>query len=189
MNRPRVGAISPRSPIVEGATAALAAAVLLAHGADEDAALPLVLLLLLVPVARIDLERRIIPDRITAPGAVAAIAIGLVVDPSAVPGQLLAGLAAGGFFLLAALASPSGMGMGDVKLAGMMGLFLGREVGVALLVALLAGTLVGAAIMARQGARIGRRTTVPFGPFLALGGVVATLTGDPIVDWFLHSLA
>jgi leader peptidase (prepilin peptidase)/N-methyltransferase len=170
-------------------TAVLVVAIALVHGAGADAVLPHVLLLLLVPAALIDLERRIIPDAITAPGAVAGIAIGLVVDPSAVPGQLFAGLAAGGFLLLAALGSPSGMGMGDVKLAGMMGLFLGRSVGVALLVALLAGTLAGAAIMARRGMRAGRKTTVPFGPFLALGGLLAALAGDPIVDWYLHAFA
>jgi leader peptidase (prepilin peptidase)/N-methyltransferase len=79
--------------------------------------------------------------------------------------------------------------MGDVKLAFVMGLFLGREVGVALLVALLAGSLVGAAIVARKGARDGRKTAIPFGPFLALGGIVALLAGGAIVDWYLRTFA
>jgi leader peptidase (prepilin peptidase) / N-methyltransferase len=170
-------------------TALLAGVIVLVYGAGANAVLPLVLLFLLVPITLVDLERRIIPNAITAPGAAAAIAIGLVVDPSAVPGQLVSGLVAGGFFLLAVLAFPSGMGMGDVKLAGMMGLFLGRSVGVALLVALLAGALAGAAIMARRGVQAGRKTTVAFGPFLALGGVLATLAGDPIVDWYVHASA
>jgi leader peptidase (prepilin peptidase) / N-methyltransferase len=181
--------ISPRYPLVEAGTAVLAAAVVLVHGFDEDAVLPLVLVLLLVPIALIDLDRRIIPNIITGPGAVVAVALGLLLDPGYVPEQLIAGAAAGGFLLVALLAYPAGMGMGDVKLAGMMGLFLGREVGVALLVGLLAGTLVGVAIMARKGTKEGRKTAIPFGPFLALGGATAALVGAPIVDWYLATFA
>ena len=93
---------------------------------------------------------------------------------------------AGGFLLVAAVLYPAGMGMGDVKLAGVLGLFLGREVGVAIFVAVIAGTLVGAAVMARLGVQRGRKTRVPFGPFLALGGIVALLAGPAIVHWYLH---
>jgi leader peptidase (prepilin peptidase) / N-methyltransferase len=81
------------------------------------------------------------------------------------------------------------MGMGDVKLAFVMGLFLGREVGVAMLAGLLAGSIVGIAIMARKGTAEGRKTAIPFGPFLALGGFVGLLAGDPIVDWYLRTFA
>jgi leader peptidase (prepilin peptidase)/N-methyltransferase len=87
-----------------------------------------------------------------------------------------------------ALAYPHGMGMGDVKLAGVMGLYLGRSVAVALLVAVLVGAIVGTAVMARVGVKEGRKTAVPFGPFLALGGVVALLVGPAIVHWYLHSM-
>ncbi|MEA2224291.1 MAG: leader peptidase (prepilin peptidase) / N-methyltransferase, partial [Solirubrobacteraceae bacterium] len=86
--------------------------------------------------------------------------------------------------LAAALASPAGMGMGDVKLAAVLGLFLGREVAVAVLVALCAGVVAGAAIVARKGATEGRRTAIAFGPFLALGGIVATLAGDALLDLY-----
>jgi leader peptidase (prepilin peptidase)/N-methyltransferase len=79
------------------------------------------------------------------------------------------------------------MGMGDVKLAGVLGLFLGRSVSVAMLVAVVAGTIVGALIMARVGVERGRKTAVPFGPFLALGGIVGLLAGPTIVHWYLHS--
>jgi leader peptidase (prepilin peptidase)/N-methyltransferase len=75
--------------------------------------------------------------------------------------------------------------MGDVKLAAVLGLFLGRSVAPAVFLALLSGTLVGAAIIARKGAREGRKTGVPFGPFLALGAVVALLAGDAMVDWYV----
>jgi len=179
--------ISARYPLVEFATAALAVAVVLVKGVDRDAWLGLVLVLVLVPVALIDLDHRIIPNRITGPAAVAAIAIGALTRPEHLTEQLIAGLAAGGFLLLTALAYPRGMGMGDVKLAAVLGLFLGRSVGVAMLVALVAGTLVGVAIMVRKGTAQGRKTAVPFGPFLALGGVVALLAGAPVVTWYLHT--
>jgi leader peptidase (prepilin peptidase)/N-methyltransferase len=81
------------------------------------------------------------------------------------------------------------MGMGDVKLAAVLGLFLGGSVAVALFGALLLGTLVGGVIMARVGAAAGRKTAVPFGPFLALGGVVAVLAGDPLISAYLGTFA
>jgi len=181
--------ISIRYPLVEAVSAALAVAVVLTRDGAHDLALGLVLVALLVPIALIDLDRRIIPNRLTGLGAVAALAIGLATDVGGVPEQLIAGAAAGGFLLLAALARPGGMGMGDVKLAGMLGLFLGREVGVALLVALVAGTLVGAVVVARRGVAEGRKTALPFGPFLAGGGVLALLAGPAIVDWYLRTFA
>jgi leader peptidase (prepilin peptidase)/N-methyltransferase len=179
--------ISVRYPLVEAGTAALFVAVVLVKGADRDAWLGLVFVTLLIPVALIDLDHRIIPNRLLAPAAVAAIAIQAAVHPGKLPEHLIAAGAAGGFFLLAALAYPRGMGMGDVKLAAVMGLFLGRSVAPALLVAMLAGTLVGMAVIARKGAREGRKTAVPFGPFLALGGVVGLLAGGPLVDWYLNT--
>jgi leader peptidase (prepilin peptidase)/N-methyltransferase len=88
------------------------------------------------------------------------------------------------------MAYPGGMGMGDVKLAAVMGLFLGRAVAPAMLIAMLAGVLAGAFVIARQGARAGRKTAVPFGPFLALGALVAIFVGEDLVrlytDHFLH---
>ena len=182
--------IAIRYPLVEATTAALAAAVVLARGGSRhDTLLGLALVALLVPIALIDFDHRIIPNRLTALGAVAALAIGAATRPAGVPEQLIAGVAAAGFLLAAALARPGGMGMGDVKLAGMLGLFLGREVAVALLVAVLVGTFVGIVVMARRGVREGRRTAIPFGPFLALGGVVALIAGPAIVDWYLSTIA
>ena len=77
--------------------------------------------------------------------------------------------------------------MGDVKLAGVLGLYLGRAVGPAILIALISGVLVGAAVIARKGAKEGRKTAVPFGPFLALGGMIAFFVGDEIVDAYLDT--
>ena len=100
--------------------------------------------------------------------------------------RLIAALAAGGLLFLAALAYPRGMGLGDVKLAATMGLYLGRDVAPAILIALLAGSLVGLAMIAREGAAA-RKRAIPFGPFLALGGVIALLAGDEMVDRYLNA--
>ncbi len=178
--------IPARYPLVELGTGVLLAGVALSASDLPSLLLGVTLVLLLVPITLIDLDHRIIPNRLTLIGALSAPGILLATAPGALPEHLITGLAAGGFLLAAALARPGGMGMGDVKLAGVLGLFLGSAVAPALLVALLSGTLVGAAIIARKGAA-GRKIAIPFGPFLALGGVFALLAGDSIVTWYLES--
>jgi leader peptidase (prepilin peptidase) / N-methyltransferase len=178
--------ISVRYPLVEVATGLLCIGAVLAGETWADVALGIALILLVVPIALIDLEHRIIPNRLTLIGAIVAVVLGTALDPSGEPGRLIAGAAAGGFLLIAALAYPGGMGMGDVKLAGMMGLFLGSAVAPALLVALVTGTFVGIGIIARRGARAGRKTAVPFGPFLALGAIVGVFAGQPLVDVYVN---
>jgi len=176
--------ISKRYPLVEALCALLCVAAVLAGDSTATVTLNVALILLLVPVALIDLEHRIIPNRLTALGAVLAIGIGTALDPSGEPTRLIAGAGAGGALLLAALAYPGGMGMGDVKLAGVMGLFLGSAVVPAMLIALLAGVLYGALVMVRKGAQAGRKTAIPFGPFLAFGSLIAVFAGDPLVNWY-----
>jgi leader peptidase (prepilin peptidase) / N-methyltransferase len=179
--------ISARYPLVEAGTALLLALVVIAKGADRDAWLGIAFVLVLVPIALIDLDHRLIPNKLTLPGAVIAVAIVLLTDSDSLVEHLIAGAAAGGFLLVAALAYPAGMGMCDVKLAGMMGLFLGRAVAPAMFAALIVGTLVGALIIARKGAKEGRKTAIPFGPYLALGGLVGLFAGDELVDWYLDT--
>jgi leader peptidase (prepilin peptidase) / N-methyltransferase len=179
--------ISPRYPLVEALTALLVVSVVLVKHSAHDVVLGLVLLGILVPVALIDLEHRIIPNQITAPAAVAAVVLGLALKPAGVPEQLIAGAAAGGFLLVFVLAYPGGMGMGDVKLAAVLGLFLGRSVAVAIMAAVLAGALVGGVIMARVGVERGRKTAIPFGPFLALGGVLGLLAGPAIIHLYVNA--
>ena len=181
------GSISARYPVVEAATAALLVAVVLAKGADRDAWLGLAFVLLLVPVTLIDLDHRIIPNKLMLLGTVVSVGIILATDPDSLVEHGIAAAGAGGFLLVAALAYPAGMGMGDVKLAAVMGLFLGRSVGPAMLVALVAGSVVGAAIIARKGAKEGRKTAIPFGPYLAFGGLVGLFAGDAIVEWYLDT--
>ncbi len=179
--------IALRYPLVEALSATLAVAVVLVKHSPHDLALGLTLVAVLIAVSLIDLDHRIIPNRITAPAAVAAVAIGLATRPSGVVAQLASGAAAAGFLLIFALAYPAGMGMGDVKLAGVLGLFLGPSVAVAILVAVLAGSVVGGFLMARLGVKEGRKTGIPFGPYLALGGVVALLVGPAVIHWYLHA--
>jgi leader peptidase (prepilin peptidase)/N-methyltransferase len=181
--------ISPRYPLVEAATAALCVAVVLARPSLAQVALGLVLVLVVVPVAQIDLAHHIIPNSITLPAAVAAVALGAGLDSGGEPERLIAGAAAGGFLLLAAIAYPSGMGMGDVKLAGVIGLLLGREVAPAMFAALIAAVLVGVVVLARTPAAQRRRAGMPFGPFLALGGLIGLFAGHAILGAYLHQLA
>jgi leader peptidase (prepilin peptidase)/N-methyltransferase len=177
-----------RYPAVEAGTAALCALVAWAKWGDGVGVwLGLVLVLLLVPITLIDIERHIIPNKIVAVGSVAALALLAFSDPGALPEHLIAAVAAGGFLLVAALLYPAGMGMGDVKLAAMLGLFLGRAVAPAMFIAMIAGSLVGALIIARFGMARGRKMGIPFGPYLALGGLVSVLVGDALVDWYLHT--
>jgi leader peptidase (prepilin peptidase)/N-methyltransferase len=178
--------ISPRYPLVEALTGLLCAGAVLAHDSAASIALSVSLILIVVPAALIDLEHRIIPNSLTALGAVLALGLGLALDPSGESQRLIAGAGAGGFLLLAALAYPGGMGMGDVKLAGVMGLTLGSAVVPAIFIALFAGALLGGVILARKGVRAGRKTKVPFGPFLAFGAVVATFVGPEIVHLYVH---
>jgi leader peptidase (prepilin peptidase)/N-methyltransferase len=177
--------ISPRYPLTELTLGALYATTVLVLWDDPtEVALGLVFVTALLSVTLTDLERRIIPNRILLVAAVAAVAITAVGDPSSLPERAIAAIAAGGVFFLVALAYPRGMGLGDVKLAAVMGLFLGWDVAAAVLIALLAGSLVGLAMIASQGGAA-RKRAIPFGPFLALGGVVGLLLGDQLVSWYL----
>lgn len=178
--------ISTRYPLVEGLTALLCVGAVLAGGGVATIALNVAFILLLVPIALIDVEHRIIPNKLTALGAIVALVLGTALDPSGEPQRLIAGAAAGGALLIAAMAYPGGMGMGDVKLAGVMGLFLGSAVAPAMLIALFAGVLFGGFVVARKGALAARKTAVPFGPFLALGSLVAIFAGAQLVDLYTN---
>ena len=141
----------------------------------------LVFVAMLAVVTVTDLRERRIPNRVL----IAAVALGLpllaVSGPGTLPGRLVAALTAGAVFLLAVLVRPGGFGIGDVKLIATMGLFLGGAVVGAVLVALLAGSLAGAALFARHGTAAAK-LTIPFGPFLALGGLVALSGWIPLLQ-------
>jgi leader peptidase (prepilin peptidase)/N-methyltransferase len=153
---------------------------------DDDAGelvLGLVLCTVLVAITLTDLELRLIPNAIVLAGSVAAVAIVAITDSGELGESFLAAAIAGGVLFLIVLAYPRGMGMGDAKLVAMMGLFLGRAVAPAVLIGFLVGALVGVGLILRHGAEA-RKRAVPFGPFLALGGVIGLWFGDDIADWY-----
>ena len=178
-------AISWRYPAVEAVTALLVAGCGLKFGLSWDFFVAATFCSVLVAISATDLERRIIPNRIVLPAAVVLFAAQTILDPSVQ--WLVGGLAAAAFFLIAALAYPGGMGMGDVKLALLLGVVLGRTVPVALMAGMLAALVPSFVLLAKHG-RAGRKMTIPFGPFLSLGGVIAVFAGDSILDWYLRVL-
>jgi leader peptidase (prepilin peptidase) / N-methyltransferase len=175
--------ISSRYPIVELLTAAAFAAVVAVNGFDEDLLLELPFVAALIALAAIDLDHRLLPNKIVYPLAAYGVAATLLVDRADLAENLIAGAGAFTFLFLAVLAYPRGMGMGDVKLAGAMGVYLGLSVIPALLIAFLAGSLVGLTMIAREGASA-RKKAVPFGVFLALGGIVAVLAGPELIELY-----
>ena len=130
-----------------------------------------------------DLERRIVPNRVVLPAAAAVLVLQPVFYPS--PQWALGALGASGFLFLAALAYPGGMGMGDVKLALLIGALLGRTTPVAIMLALFLALIPTIFLIARHGARA-RRLAIPFAPFLAAGAVIALFAGEPILNAYLH---
>jgi leader peptidase (prepilin peptidase) / N-methyltransferase len=177
--------ISWRYPAVEAATAALIVGCALKFGWSWDFGVAALFCAALVTISATDLERRIIPNRVVLPAAVVVLVARTVLDPSVE--WIAAGLGAGLFFLLAALAYPGGMGMGDVKLAFLLGVGLGRTVPVALLSGMICALVPSVVLLARHG-KAARKMAIPFGPFLALGGVLALFAGHPVLDWYLGVL-
>jgi leader peptidase (prepilin peptidase) / N-methyltransferase len=181
--------ISLRYPAIEAGLALLfAITVLVLHDEPSDVALGLAFVTTLLAVTVTDLEQRLIPNRILAVSAAVGVVIAAVGDPASLPERAAACLGAGGILLAAALAYPKGMGMGDVKLAAVMGIYLGASVAPALFVAFAAGAFAGLVVMARHGAAA-RKRAIPFGPFLAFGGVVGLLVGPELIDAYLATFS
>jgi leader peptidase (prepilin peptidase)/N-methyltransferase len=174
-----------RYPIVEATTAVLISACVLKFGVSWKALIAAFLCATLVALSATDLERRVIPNKIVLPAAAIVLVGQTLLDPSVE--WLLAALGASLFFFLAALAYPAGMGMGDVKLALLLGAALGRTVPVALMVGMLSAIVPSAVLFARHGTAA-RKMKIPFGPFLAIGGVVALFEGHALLDAYLGLL-
>ena len=181
-------AIPIRYPLVELALGVGFLCSFLAFEAEgaAEVALACAFLFVLAIITLTDLEYRIIPNVVLGPASIAAVALVALADAGDLPQHLLAAAIGGGVLLVVSLAYPRGMGMGDVKLAFVMGLFLGRAVAPALLIGFAAGAIYGVALIARHGSEA-RKQAVPFGPFLAFGGVVGLFAGDEIVDWYVDS--
>jgi len=175
--------ISAIYPAVELATALLVAGSLLKFGLTGSAAVAVFFCLALVVVSATDIEHRIIPNVIVLPAAAIVLAANSALHPSLQ--WALAALGASGFLFGAALAYPKGMGMGDVKLALLMGAALGRTVPVALMIGMIAALIPGLYLLARHG-QAARKMGIPFGPFLALGSLVALFAGHPLLHAYWH---
>ena len=156
------------------------------HERPAELALGLAFVAVLAPLTLTDLERGVIPNAVLLAGALICVPLVSLTDPASLVERAIAAAGAGGFLLALAVAYPRGMGMGDVKLAALMGLYLGSAVVPALAIAACSGTLVGLVLMASRGSGA-RKLAIPFGPFLALGGVVALLWGQQLIDWYLRT--
>jgi leader peptidase (prepilin peptidase) / N-methyltransferase len=178
--------ISARYPLAELTLGALFAATYLILEDQEWWVLVsgLVLCLVLVVITLTDLDQRIIPNKVVLAGSIVAVALVAIGDPDSLLEHGASAAIAGGLMFLIALAYPRGMGMGDAKLVAMIGLFIGRAVAPATLIGFALGALVGVAMIARQGSAA-RKQAIPFGPFLAVGGVIGLWFGDDMVQWYL----
>jgi leader peptidase (prepilin peptidase)/N-methyltransferase len=174
-----------RYPAVELATALLAAGSVADFGLSLHALAAAIFCGALVTISATDIERRIVPNRVVLPAAVVVLALQLAWKPSIE--WPVAGFGAALFLFLAALAYPRGMGMGDVKLALLLGVATGPAVPVALMVGMISALVPSIVLFARHGAAA-RKMAIPFAPFLAFGGVVALFAGNQIVHWYLHHL-
>jgi len=172
-------------PAVELITALLIAGCVFAFGLTAEAAVAAFFCSVLVAVSAIDLEHRIIPNRIVVPAAGVVLLANTALNPS--PEWVLGALGGAGFLFAAALVYPAGMGMGDVKLALLMGAALGKLVGVAMMIGMLAALVPGIYLMARHG-QAARKMGIPFAPFLAIGSIVALFAGGFLLDWYLGIL-
>jgi leader peptidase (prepilin peptidase)/N-methyltransferase len=172
-------------PAVELVTALLVAGCVLAFGLTADAAVAAAFCAVLVAVSAIDLEHRIIPNRIVVPAAALALVAQTALHPSLE--WTVGAVGASGFLFAAALAYPKGMGMGDVKLALLMGAVLGRTVSVALMVGMLAAMVPSVFLFARHG-KAARKMGIPFGPFLAVGSAVALFWGHDLLHAYFSAL-
>ncbi len=176
--------IGIRYLLVELLTAVLVAACFARFGLSGRAFVAAFFVAVLVVISAIDLERRIIPDVIVLPAAAGVLAAQIALFPDRALDWALAALAAAGFLFAAVLVHPRGMGMGDVKLALLMGAALGRPVAVAMMVGMLAALALGVLLLARHGIAT-RKVAIPFGPFLALGSVIALFAGERILSGYL----
>jgi leader peptidase (prepilin peptidase) / N-methyltransferase len=176
------GKISAKYPAVELATAILVSACILDFGVTGYAAVSAVFCAALVVITVTDIERRVIPNRVVLPAAAVVLIGRTAFDPS--PQWAIAAVAGAAALLLAALAYPGGLGMGDVKLALLLGAGLGITLPVGLMVGMLLALVPSVVLLARHGAAA-RKMAIPLGPFLAAGGVVALFAGHAIVHAYL----
>jgi prepilin signal peptidase PulO-like enzyme (type II secretory pathway) len=161
-----------RAILAAGVGVFLVAASFIRFGLSAHALLGAFLVSVLTLLAAIDLEHRVLPNAIVLPSVLVALALAALWQPHKVPMHLLAGAAFGGFLLIVSLVYPRGLGMGDAKLALVIGLALGSATIGAVVVSSVALWL-GALVVIVRGGLSARKQTIPFGPYLAIGAIVA----------------
>jgi leader peptidase (prepilin peptidase)/N-methyltransferase len=171
-------------PLVEAGTAAGFGIAFMRFGAGWDFAVGAVLISTLIAITVIDLRHQLIPDAITLPGILAGLLANVGTGRMPWTEPVIGVVVGGGLFFVVIVASGGGMGGGDMKLGAMLGAFLGWKV---MLVALFVGVLLGGclAVLLIVSGRRGRKDPIPFGPFLAAGGVAGLLYGERIVGWYV----
>jgi leader peptidase (prepilin peptidase)/N-methyltransferase len=175
--------ISARYPLVEALTGVLFAAAAYEFGPGLDLISALALILALIALAGTDLEHRLLPNAIVGPAALVGFTLAVVESPERWWVYLVSALVvAGGLFALA-LAYPGGMGMGDVKMGGMLGAFLGPYAALAVFLGALCGALTGGLLMAAG--KMQRRHALPFGIFMGVGGIVTLFLGPELWNLYL----
>ena len=178
--------ISPRYPLVEALTGLLFAGVVWEFAADLQVlriVSGLVFVGVLVALAGTDIEYRLLPNWIVGPAAVVGLVLSVLVDPERWWVYVVSMVAVAGALFALVLAYPRGMGMGDVKMAGMLGAFLGPYAGLAVFLGAFVGMVVSLALMAVG--VMGRRAAIPFGAFLAIGGVVTLFVGRDLWNVYI----
>jgi len=175
--------IPPRDLAIELTTALLLVGCVLAFGLTLQAAAAAVGCAALVVATATDLERRIVPNGVVLPAFVAVLGLNTIAHPS--PVWAIGAVGAASFFFLAALAHPAGMGIGDVKLALLIGAMLGRTTPVGIMLGLLLALVPSIVLFARHGMRA-RKLAIPFAPFLAAGAVIALFSGEAILHAYLN---
>ena len=176
--------ISMRYPLIEALTALLFGAAVYKFGVGIQLISAFVLIAALISLAAIDLEHGILPNAIIGPCAAVVFVLSVLTDPSGWWIYLISALAVGGGLFVLAVAYPAGMGMGDVKMGGMLGAFLGPYGAQAVFLGALCGTVVGGLLLALG--RIRRRSALPFGVFMAFGGLVSLFEGQELFALYLR---
>jgi len=174
--------ISARYPLVEGLTGALFAAAAYEFGLDLRLLSALVLISTLIALGGIDLEHRLLPNAIVGPAAVVGLALSILQSPERWWVYPISAFAVAGGLLALAISYPGGMGMGDVKMGGMLGAFLGPYAALAVFLGAFGGAITGGLLIASG--RIERRHALPFGVFMALGGILTLFVGPQL--WRLY---
>lgn len=175
--------LSLRVPLVELATGIIFALLAMLYGISLQLAISLIYAGLFIPLFVIDMEHGILPDKIVFTGMALSLGFSFLWPGKGPINSLIGGGVGLGLLLIPYIISRRGMGLGDVKLAGFLGLATGfPSVLVALLLAILAGGAVAIVLVLLR--KKGRKDAMPFGPYLATAGLIAVLWGEPILKWY-----